>query len=768
MTAMAEEKVLGRNFPRVDAADKVSGRSQYAGDVYLQGMLMCKVLKSTRPHARILSIDTSKAERLPGVRAVITGRDVPDVRFGSGAVKDRRVFALEKVRYVGEPLAAVAAVDEMTALEALELIDVEYEDLPAVSDPIEALKPGGPLVHDDLPGYEGYAAGMGGNVCTVLDSQRGDVDQAFTQADHVFEDTFRSQGINQGYLEPMACVANIDPSGRLTVWTSTQGPYQVRGALAAILRMPMARIRIIPTELGGGFGAKLRLCLEPYPVFLSLKTGRPVKLIATREEVFTLSGFRLPTTIYLKTGVMQDGTIVAREAISIFDMGAYLGAGVQSGVSHTIGPYNIPNHRVRSYAVYTNKIWAGSYRASGVADVTFAVESHTDIIARKIGLDPWEFRMQNALKEGDVAIQGGRIPRNGLRQTLEAVKERMDWPRKSAPGHGVGLALCQWRSGSGPSTASVSIHEDGTVSLLTGSVDITGTDTVLAQITAEVLGVDMNQVVIARRDTDLAPFTGPSGGSRITYSQGKAVQMAAEDAKRKLIALAAEHLQMPPESLTCAAGRVYVADNPERGYALGQVARLSLTSRAGPILGTASLSAMPFAPVFNTQGVEVKVDQETGMLRIVRFVQAQDVGVAINPMAVEGQIEGGAVQGIGRALSEEVVIRDGAILNPSLTTYLMPLAPDIPAIENVLVQVPTEDGPFGARAVAEPPGFGPPAAIANAIEDALGVRIKELPLSADKILRALQGEPLPEITLEVALLRELRGAGGPIQWARSG
>jgi len=765
---MAEEKVLGRNFPRVDAADKVSGRSQYAGDVYLTGMLMCKILKSTRSHARILSIDTSKAERLPGVRAVITGQDIPDVHFGSGAVKDRRVFALEKVRYVGEPLAAVAAVDEMTALEALDLIHVEYEDLPAVADPIEALKPAAPLVHEDLPRYEGYAAGMGGNVCTILDSARGDVDKAFAQADHVFEDTFRSQGINQGYLEPMACVANIDPSGRISVWTSTQGPYQVRAALAAVLRMPMARIRIIPMELGGGFGAKLRLCLEPYPVFLSLKTGRPVKLIATREEVFTLSGFRLPTIIYLKTGVMQDGTIVAREAISIFDMGAYLGAGVQSGVSHTIGPYNIPNHRVRSYAVYTNKIWAGSYRASGVADVTFAVESHTDIIARKLGLDAWEFRMQNALKEGDMAIQGGRIPRNGLRQTLEAVKERMGWPRKSAAGHGVGLALCQWRSGSGPSTASISIQEDGTVSLLTGSVDITGTDTVLAQIAAEALGVDMDQVVIARRDTDLAPFTGPSGGSRITYSQGKAVQMAAEDAKRKLIALAAEHLQVLPAALACAGGRVYVADNTERGYALGQVARLSLTSKAGPILGTASLSAMPFAPVFNTQAVEVKVDQDTGMVRIVRFVQAQDVGVAINPMAVEGQIEGGAVQGIGRALSEEVVIRDGRILNPSLTTYLMPLAPEIPAIENVLVEVPTEEGPFGARAVAEPPGFGPPAAIANAIEDAVGVRIKELPLSADKILRALHGEPLPEVELELALLRELRGAGGPIQWAGSG
>ena len=737
---MPEERVLGKNYPRVDAADKVSGRSQYAGDVHLPGMLICKVLKSSRPHARILSIDTSQAEQVPGVRAVISGKDIPNMRFGSGAVKDRRVFALEKVRFVGEPLAAVAAVDEIAALEALDLIQVTYEDLPAVTNPIDALMPEAPLVHEDLPGYDGYAAGMGGNVCTILEGDRGDVDKAFAEADSIFEDTFRSQGINQGYLEPMACLANVDPSGRINVWTSTQGPYAVRATLAAVLQIPISRLRIMPMELGGGFGAKLRLCLEPYPVFLALKTGKPVKMVATREEVFTLSGFRLPTTVYLKTGVLKDGTIVAREAISIFDMGAYLGSGVQSGVSHTVGPYNIPNHRVRSYAVYTNKIWAGSYRASGVADVTFAVESHTDIIARQLGMDPWDFRMKNILKEGDVAIQGGRIPRNGLPQTLEAIKDRMHWPRQSEEGHGVGLAVCQWRSGSGPSTASISINEEGMLSLLTGSVDITGTDTVLAQIAAVVLGVDMQQVIVARRDTDVAPFTGPSGGSRITYSQGKAVQMAAEDARGKLIALAAERLQAPAEAFACAGGRVYIMDNPERGYSLGELARLSFTSKAGPITGTAALSSMPFAPVFNAQAAEIKVDKETGTVRIVRFVQAQDVGVAINPMAVEGQIEGGAVQGIGRALSEAVLIQDGHIVNPSLTTYLMPLAPDIPAIENVLVEVPTEEGPFGARAVAEPPGFGPPAAIANAIYNATGVRVLDYPITLDKLI-----DRLPEL-----------------------
>jgi CO/xanthine dehydrogenase Mo-binding subunit len=321
---------------------------------------------------------------------------------------------------------------------------------------------------------------------------------------------------------------------------------------------------------------------------------------------------------------------------------------------------------------------------------------------------------------------------------------------------GIGIATCEWRSGSGPSTASVSLNEDGTISILTGSVDISGTDTVLAQIGAETLGINMEQVIIAKRDTDLAPYTQPSGGSRIIYSQGKAVQMAAQDTREKVLALAAERLQVSPDALECDGGRVYVQDNPPQGYSLAQVARMSLSSRSGPIMGTGSLSSMPYAPVFNTQGVEVKVDRETGQIRVTRLVQAQDVGTTINPMSVEGQIEGGAVQGIGRALTEDVVIdrNDGHLLNPSFTTYLMPLAADMPQIENILIEVPTEDGPFGARAVAEPPGFGPPAAIANAVYDAIGVRIKDLPITPAKILAALGGEPPEEPELDVASLLE--------------
>ena len=760
---MADFKVLGKNHVRVDAMDKVTGHATYAGDVYLPEMLMCKVLTSPRSHARIVSIDTSAAEALPGVRGVITGRDFPDVFFGSGALRDRRVMARDEVFYVGEPVAAVAADDEITAVEALSLIRVEYEDLDRVVDPVASLTGSSTTVHPDLEDFEGYAFALGGNNCTMLDADRGDVDAAFAGADHIVEETYHTQPINQGFLEPMACVANLEANGRLTVWASTQGPYQVRQQLASVLEMPIGNIKIIAMELGGGFGAKLRLALEAFPALLAMKTGRPVKLVNTREETFTLNGPRLETNIYIKTAVTSDGQITAREARSIFDVGAYLGAGPNSGVGHGLGAYDIPNFRLRSYGVYTNKVYVGSYRASGVADMTFAVESHMDVIAHRLGLDPLEFREKNALKEGDIGVSGARIPRHGLAEVMEVLRERMAQPGNGADSgsdnarmaRGVGVAVGEWRSGSGPSTAAISVNEDGTVGLLTGSVDISGSDTSLAQIAAEVMGLELEQVIVAKRDTDLTPFTGPSGGSRIVYSQGKAVEMAAGDARDKLMALAADRLGVQADALECEGGAVYVMDNPPQSIGLGQLARMSLSSRGGPIVGNASLSSMPYNPVFNAQGAEVLVDRETGQVRVTRFVQAQDVGLAVNPMGVEGQLEGGAVQGIGRALSEEILIdpETGQVRNTSLATYLMPLAIDMPEIETVLVEVPSEDGPFGLRAVAEPPGFGPPAAIANAIYDAVGVRIRTLPLSPERVLAAMQGQEPEDYGLNADALR---------------
>ena len=753
---MAEFQTIGKSHIRVDALEKVTGKATYAGDIYLPGMLMCKLLTSTHIHARIKSIDISAAEALPGVRCVITGKDYPDAWFGSGALKDRRVMARDEVFYIGEPVAAVAADDEITALEAVELIKVEYEDFKNVVDPLEAISGRSVDVHPNLEDFEGYGFALGGNNCTMLDADRGDVDQGFKDSDVIIEETYHTQPISQGFLEPMACVADLEANGRLDIYASTQGPYQVRAQLASVLDMPIGNIKVTAMEMGGGFGAKLRLALEAFPALLAIKTGKPVKLVNTREEAFTLNGPRLETNIYLKTGVTNDGKILAREARSIFDVGAYLGAGPNAGVGHGLGAYSIPNFKLRSYGVYTNKIYVGSYRASGVADMTFATESHTDVIAHKLGMDPLEFRIKNSLSEGDTAVNGSAIPKNGLMETMLALKEKMGLPKKLEEGRGVGISVGEWRSGSGPSTASISVNEDGTVSLLTGSVDISGSDTSLAQIAAEALGLRLDQVVVAKRNTDMAPFTGPSGGSRIVYSQGRVVQNAAEDAKAKLLDLAADRLGVPVDALECAGGAVYIQDNPPQSVGLGQLARMSLSSKGGPIIGAASLSSLPYAPVFNAQGAEVIVDRETGQVRVTRFVQAQDIGKAINPMGVEGQLEGGAVQGIGRALSEEILIdkETGQVRNPSLATYLMPLSVDMPEIENILVEVPSADGPFGARAVAESPGFGPPAAIANAIFDAVGVRIKTLPLSAERVLSAIQGRNEDEYTVNADELRK--------------
>ena len=755
---MTQFKVLGRNYPRVDAYDKVTGRATYAADVYLPGMLACKLLPSARSHARIVKIDTSRAAELPGVHCVITGADFPDIRFGSGALKDRYIMPTEVVNFVGEPIAAVAADDEATAQEAIELIEVEYEDLPAVINPLASMASGASTVHPDLESYEGYGFTMGHNVSTLLDADRGDVEQALKDADVVIEDVYRSQGINQGFLEPMACVVEVEPNGRLVVYASTQGPYQIRAGLAAVLDVPVSRIRVVAMELGGGFGAKLRLTFEAFPALLAMRTHRPVKLVNTREEAFTMNGPRLPVTNYIRSGVMKDGTITAREAYTIFDVGAYLGAGPNSGIGHGIGAYRVPNFRLRSYGVYTNKIYVGSYRASGVADMTFAVESHMDHIAQEIGMDPYDLREKNALREGDVSVSGAVVPGNGLMETLAAIKEKINWPRSLEDGHGIGLALCEWRSGSGPSTAAISVNDDGTVSLLTGSVDISGSDTSLAAIAAEALGIPMDNVIVAKRDTDLAPYTGQSGGSRIVYSQGTAVKRAADDTLNKLMSLASERLGVPQEALGSEDGRVYVLDNAPQGMTFAQLAAASITSRGGPIIGMASLSNMPYTPVFAAQAAEVKVDRETGNVRVLRYIQAQDVGTAINPMAVEGQLDGGVVQGIGRALTEDQQFdaETGAVRNPSFASYLMPLAIDLPESEIVLINVPAPDGPFGARAVAEPPGFGPPAAIANAIYDAVGVRINELPLSGERVLAALQGRS-PEIDLDVDALRKAEG-----------
>ncbi len=735
--------VVGKRVPRVDAVDKATGRSIYGSDIYLPGMLYCKILSSPHPHARIKKIDTSKALEVPGVKAVMTADDAPDVPYGTtGQIRDRSFMARDRVRFVGEPIAAVAAIDEDVAEYAVSLIEVEYELLPAVFDPLEAMKEGAPLVHEKIEEYVGSTGMRKGNICSLLTAERGEVEKGFAEADFVVEGTYRSQPINQGYMEPMACAAQVEPSGRVTVWTTTQGPYAIRNTLAETLNIPMNRIKVIPLEIGGGFGAKLRCSFEHFCVILSEKTGgKPVKMISTREENFTAIGPRLECVATIKTGVKKDGSITARQVHAVYDTGAYLGPGVGSGVGHSTGPYMIPNFKAESYAVYTNKVWAGSYRASGVADMVFAVESHMDEVAEKIGMDPLDFRLKNLLKEGDRSLTGEIIPSMGLKEMADAARKNSNWDsRKGEEGWGIGTAFSDWKSGTGPSTATVSLNEDGTVSILTGTVDIAGSDTSLAQIVAETIGVPFEKVVMAKKDTDSAPFNGPTGGSRVVYSAGRTVLQAAQEAKDKVLRFAADLLEASTDDLEVVNERVQVKGSPEKGRSLAEIARLSSTSKYGSIMGQAALSQLPFAPIYNQVIVEIKVDKETGMIKVLKFTQAQDLGFAINPNSVEGQMEGGAVQAIGRALYENYVFNDGKPMNPSLTTYLLPLAPDIPPMDTIMIETGSKEGAFGAKAVAEPPGFGAPAAIANALYNATGIRIRELPLSPDKVRAALKAK----------------------------
>lgn len=735
--------VVGKRVPRVDAVDKATGRSIYGSDIYLPGMLHCKILSSPHPHARIKKIDTSKASEVPGVKAIMTAADVPNVLYGTaGTLRDRSFIARDKVRFVGEPIAAVAAIDEDIAEYAVSLIEVEYEPMPGVFDPLEAMKDGAPLVHEKIEEYVGSTGMRKGNICTLLTAERGDIEQGLAEADFVVEGTYRSQPINQGYMEPMACAADVDPSGHVTIWTTTQAPYAIRNTIVDILGMSMNKVKVIPLEIGGGFGAKLRVSFEPFCIILSQKTGKSVKMISTREENFTAIGPRLECVATITTGVKKDGTITARKVHAVYDTGAYLGPGPGAGVGHSTGPYKVPNFKAESYGVYTNKVWAGSYRASGVADMVFAVESHMDEVAARIGMDPLDFRLKNLIQEGDRSITGEVVPTMALKEMAEAARKSSNWDsRKQEEGWGVGVAFSDWKSGTGASTATVSLNEDGTVSLLTGTVDIAGSDTSLAQIVAETMGVPFDKVTLAKKDTDSAPFNGPTGGSRVIYSAGRTVLQAANEAKDKVIRLAADILEANSEDIELVNERVQVKGTPDKGRSLAEIARLSTSSKYGPIMGQAALSQLPFAPIYNAVIVEIKVDKETGLIKVLKFTQAQDLGFAINPNSVEGQMEGGAVQAIGRALYENYIFRDGKPVNPSLTTYLLPLAPDVPQMDTIMIEsAGSKEGAFGAKAVAEPPGFGAPAAIANALFNATGIRIRELPLSADKVQAALKAK----------------------------
>lgn len=743
---MSEYSVVGKSVPRVDAVDRVTGKSLFAADIRLARMLHGGILYSTRPHARILSIDIRRAEKLPGVRAVITGKDVPRKRFGT-IVQDEYILAQEKVLLVGDRVAAVAADTPEIAEEALSLIKVEYQDLPSLFDPVEAMRPGAPVLHEE---WESYGSGAfrtisdrNGNICGHTEFITGDTEKGFQEADMVFEDQYTTPMVHQSYIEPHAATAMGDPSGQITVWSTTQGQFQLRADLAQLFDLPLSRVKVIPTEVGGAFGGKIAPLLEPVCVALSKATGRPVQIVMSRGEELMAARPRHPAQVTIKTGVKKDGTITAREIVTILDCGAYADFGPGAAYAAAAGgkgPYNIPNARMSAFCVYTNKPSGGSYRAPGGPQVTFAIESHMDTIARSLDMDPLELRLKNGLKEGDISYIGKRIERGALRDTLHRAAEGIGWGEpKEGPNRGRGLASAQWSTSGAASGLTVKINDDGTVSVVTGSVDLTGSNTIIAQAVSEELDLPIASIQVVTGDTDTALNAPVSGGSMIAYNMGKAALLAARDARQQLFEVAAERLKVPQERLRMGGGEVWVDGEPEKRLTFSSATRTAQRFRGTIIVGKGSSPAtMPPTFMMFSQAAEVEVDPQTGQVTIHKLIASHDVGFALNPLSVEGQLQGGMAQGLGAALSEEVRFKDGRVENPSFMDYKIPTAVDLPFIETAIVQQSSDEGPYGAKGVGEPPIVPPAAAIANAIHDAVGVRIKDLPITPEKVLQALK------------------------------
>jgi CO/xanthine dehydrogenase Mo-binding subunit len=755
-----ETRVVGKSLPRLDAAGKVTGTAVYAADFALPGMLHGKILRSPAPHARLVRIDASRALALPGVRAVITATDVPDVRYG-GALKDETVFARDEVRYVGQPVAAVAATTREAADAALAAIDVVYDPLPAALDLEAALAPGAPLIHE---AWQTYAAipilHREGNVCHRARIVAGDVERGFLEADRVFEHRFRTAMVHQGYTEPRAAVAAWDSAGQVTVWSNTQLPFDVQNTLAEILQTPPSRIRVIVPGIGGGFGGKLRIGVEHVAALLARRTGRPVKVVTTSEEELTAAYPRQGTLVELKTGVTRDGRITAKEGRIWFDTGAFAGSGPGVASVATLvlaGPYRIPNLFIEGYAVYTNKTNCGSFRAPSGPQANFAVESQMDMIADALGLDPLELRLRNIVREGDEGPTGQVLTGVGLEECLRRAAAAIGWTdRRPGPNRGKGLACGWWTTTGGSSGVYVKITPDGTVAMNTGAAEIgTAALTGAAQVLAEELGVDLADISVVSADTFATPFDFGAQGSRTAFAVGNACRAAVADLKRQLFALAAAELGAAAETLALRDKHV-IADG--KRIALGELARISQLSGGGLIAhGTFIAPPTPYdakrveahvypafhSPSFHAHAVDLSVDPDTGEVTIHRYVVAQDVGFAINPIYVEGQIEGGVAQGLGQALSEEILYENGRVLNANLTDYKMPTTLDVPRVESILVQHPSVVGPYGAKGVGEPPNIEPPAAVANAVAAAVGVRITTLPITAEKIALARRGEVAP-------------------------
>ena len=750
--------VVGKPHPRLDGSDTVTGRAAYTVDVVLPSMLHAKLFRSSVAHARIRRVNTSRALSLPGVAAVLTADDVPRKRFGF-SVQDEQIFAGDKVRYIGDVIAAVAAVEDEVAEQAVGLIDWDYDDLPAVLTPDDALRENAPLVHDELDSYRmnsvlarDWHPVFGTNIAHQAIFSKGDIDRGFAEADEIFDDTFRAQQVQHCSLEPHAVVADWNGE-RLMIWTSTQKVFLVRSGLADLFGLPESQIRVIGTKIGAGFGGKNAMRLEPYAAALALKTGKPVRLVNSRSEEFAAAAGSVPAIIRVRTGVKKDGTITARAMEFTWDTGAYAEGlpGSNRALKDGVGPYKIQNIRVASTLVYTNKLRGCPFRGLGIPEAVWAGESQMDIIADKLGIDPVKLRLKNCLDTGDETPVGDRAHHIALRECLMKVSAELNrWKKRAPVNHGFGIALLHKSptTSASSSNARVRIHTDGKVELYIGATDVGGgTGTSLAQIAAEELNIPLEEIHVVIADTELTPFDHGTYSSRVTPYVGAAVKLAAADARRQILEIAARLWNSAAEKIRIEDGKVIV-----KGHRPLALAELFAQSRAREVIGVgasqskrlwaedaskqAKDSSAPGWP-FGAQAVEVAVDRETGVIKLIRVASAHDVGKAINPLAVTGQIQGGIMMGLGYALSEGLVFEDGRITNASFADYKIPTIRDIPAATPIIVERNYASEPYGAKGVGEMSVFGIAPAVANAIARATGVRIKELPMSAEKLLEQL-------------------------------
>ena len=762
MKTTRDVKGIGLSIPRPDGPDKVTGQVQYVADLSPHGLLHAKLLRSPHAHAKIVRIDVSKAKALPGVRAVVTAADIPQLKK-KAPTRAHAVLAIDRVVFAGQPVAAVAADEIAIAEEALDLIDVQYEVLPVAADPLESMKPGAPPVAElgtEADTSEAQAHGSVAGVSTEAKPskavnisqqarlQRGDVAKAFAESDVVIENTYRVPMVHQGYMEPHAVLAQWDSSGNLTLWASTQGSFNTRSEVADVLELPENRIKVIPMECGGGFGGKIRALCEPITAVLAKATNRPVRYVMTRKEELE-AGMPAPQVIIkMKTGVKRDGTLMAIEAEAILESGAYSGAVLAVAGVFLASLYLFPNFDVKGFEVLTHKPSIAAYRAPVAPQTIFAIDSQMEQIAKKLGVDPVEFRLRHMQREGDKMANNQPWLSNGAVEVLTRLaehpiwKKRAEWKASAKDGklRGTGISLGGWLGGLQPTGATVRLNPDGTLQVMTGQVDIAGTNIALAQIAATAYGVDIDKVKITTGDTDVAPMTGLSAGSKTTYTVGVAVIQAAEIARKQTLEIAAKELEASVHDLEIEDGRVTVRGVPDKGITLASIGKKGnlYMSKVEPVIGASHPAFSVQAPAFCAQLARIEVDPDTGEVTLHNFVVAQDVGKAINPAQIEGQMQGGAVQSLGMALTEALMYDDKARLtNPSLLDYRKLTSADLPNIETIIVEKPAPHGPFGARGVGEPPIVPAPAAIANAIEDATGVRLTHLPLSPERIALAI-------------------------------